>query len=117
MDTELNGNQRAPVNIYETTEALVVVAAMPGVMPEDVRVIAEGNVLTLRAELRSVAPKDYLVHEWEYGLYERVLQIPDSHAGPITASYGNGQLAVRIAQAGERPASIAIEPASPLRPD
>ena len=62
---EVSGNRSVPVDIYETHEALVVVAAMPGVMPEDVRVSVDGNVRRLHAELRTVAAKLALVHEWE----------------------------------------------------
>jgi HSP20 family protein len=109
--------QQVPVNMYETDDAVVVVAAMPGVMPEDVTIAAEGNVLTLRSDLRSVAPKDYLLHEWQYGRYERILQLPDGFDGAISASYGNGQLAVRVAREGQREGAEVVIPSSPLRSD
>lgn len=66
-----SASQRIPVNTYETTEAMVIVAPMPGVMADDVDVSVRGRQVTLRARLRSAAPKPYLIHEWDYGDYER----------------------------------------------
>ena len=102
------GPQRVPVNVYETTEALVVVAPMPGVMADDVDVVLEGQELRLEARLRTAAPKDYLIHEWDYGAYERVLPLPEGFAGDATASLGNGQLAVRVAREGNRAESAVV---------
>ncbi len=88
--------QKVPVNMYPTTGALVVVAPLPGVMAEDVEIEIEGTRLTLRAAMRTTAPKDYIMHEWHYGPYERSVGIPGGFGGEVTASFGNGQLAVRI---------------------
>ncbi len=90
--------QTVPVNMYQAEEALVVVAPLPGVMPDDVEVSVEGGRLTLRAAMRTAAPKDYLLHEWHYGPYERTLDLPDEFRGEATARFGNGQLALRIAR-------------------
>src|SRR5215217_6972422 len=89
---ETAGPQRIPVNVYETTDALVVVAPMPGVMADDVEVVVGRDELRLRARLRTSAPKDYLTHEWDYGGYDRTLSLPGGFEGPVTASLGNGQL-------------------------
>jgi HSP20 family protein len=97
-----SGAQRIPVNVYETETAVVVVAPMPGVMPDDVEIAIEGQRVTIRAELRTDAPKNYLVHEWDYGSYERTLDLATAAPGPVTASLGNGQLAVSIRREGKR---------------
>jgi HSP20 family molecular chaperone IbpA len=91
-----DGAQRVPVNLYETTEALVLVAPMPAVGAQDVEITRDGDRLRLRAELRSAAPRDYVLHEWEYGLYERELTIPEGFDGAMTATLGRGQLALSI---------------------
>ena len=88
--------QRVPVNVYETGSAVVVVAPLPGVMPDDIEVEIQGNQLTLKAEMRSSAPKDYILHEWSYGPYERTVELPDGYGGEATASFGNGQLAISV---------------------
>jgi HSP20 family molecular chaperone IbpA len=52
--------------------------------------------LRITAHLRSAAPKDYLVHEWDYGGYERELDLPPGFGGGVEAALANGQLAVRV---------------------
>jgi HSP20 family molecular chaperone IbpA len=88
--------QSVPVNVYEADEAIVVVAPLPGVMADDVEVDVEGRSVTIRAAMRTAAPKDYLMHEWHYGPYERTIEVPEGFGGPVEASFGNGQLAVRV---------------------
>ena len=91
--------QRVPVNVYEAKEAMVLVAPLPAVRCEDVRIeLRPGDPATLRfwAHLRSAGPRDYLVHEWEYGGYERQLELPAGFGGGVEASLRNGQLAVRV---------------------
>jgi HSP20 family molecular chaperone IbpA len=98
-----------PVNVYEADDAVVIVAPLPGVMPSDVEIVVDGREVTLRAAMRSPAPKDYLVHEWHYGPYERTVTIPDGFGGEAKASFGNGQLAVHLGR-GESSASQTIHP-------
>jgi HSP20 family molecular chaperone IbpA len=92
--------QRLPVNLYETTGAVVVVTPMPAVMADDVHVTLDGRNLSIRADCRTAPEKDYLLHEWEYGPYERDLELPDGYAGTAEASFGNGQLALRVEKGG-----------------
>ena len=91
--------QRVPVNVYAASEAMVVVAPMPAVRAEDVCVeLRPGDPSTVRfwAHVRSAGPREYLVHEWEYGGYERQLELPAGFGGGVEASLRNGQLAVRV---------------------
>jgi HSP20 family protein len=90
--------QRVPVNVYETNGALVVVAALPGVMADDIELTLERGRLTIQAAMRTAAPKDYLMHEWTYGPYERTLEIPADVGREVNATHGNGQLAVSLAK-------------------
>jgi HSP20 family protein len=87
---------RVPVNVYETGTALVIVAPLPGVMPDDVSVTVEPGRVTIAADMRSAAPKDYLLHEWHYGPFERTLEVPKGYGVDAKASFGNGQLAVSL---------------------
>jgi HSP20 family molecular chaperone IbpA len=88
--------QSVPINVWEASDALVVVAALPAVQPEDVAVDLWPGKLRITATLRSAAPRDYLVHEWEYGGYEREIDLPEGWGGGAEASLANGQLAVRV---------------------
>ena len=91
--------QPVPINVYTTGEAMVLVAPLPAVRPADVCVeVRPGAPPTVRfwAHVRSAGPREYLVHEWEYGGYERQLELPDGFGGGLEASLHNGQLAVRV---------------------
>jgi HSP20 family molecular chaperone IbpA len=88
--------QTVPVNLYETDEALVAVAPLPGVMADDIEIVAEQGRLTITAAMRTAAPKDYLRHEWHYGPYYREVEIPDGYGAQLAASFGNGQLAIQL---------------------
>ena len=94
----LADTQRVPVNVYETNGALVVVAPLPGVMADDIELTLEPGRLTIQAAMRTTAPKDYLMHEWTYGPYERTLEIPEDFGSEVHATHGNGQLAVSLSK-------------------
>ena len=85
-----------PVNVYEAETAVVIVAPLPGVMAADVEVVVDGTEVTIRAAMRSAAPKEYLLHEWHYGPYERKVSVPEGYGGEAKISFGNGQLALHL---------------------
>jgi HSP20 family protein len=101
--------QVVPANVYETDEALVVVAPLPAVQPSDVTIDLWPGRLRITAHVRSAAPREYLVHEWSYGGYERALDLPAGFGSAVDASLANGQLAVRVLR-GETPEKISITP-------
>jgi len=100
--------QRVPVNVHETTEALVIVAPLPAVTPKDVTVELRPGAVRFWAHLRSAGPRDYLVHEWHYGGYEREVDLPAGFGGGVEATLINGQLVVRVLR-GEAQ-SLTIQP-------
>jgi HSP20 family molecular chaperone IbpA len=101
--------QRVPVNMYETSGALVVVAPLPAVTPGDVTVELRSTKLRFYAHLRSAAPRDYLLNEWDYGGYEREIDLPEGFGSGVEASLANGQLAIRVLR-GEPPAELTVQP-------
>jgi len=104
--------QRVPVNVYETSGALVVLAPLPAVQPDDVSVELRDGRLRFWAKLRSSGPRQYLVQEWEYGGYEREVDLPDGYGGGLEATLSNGQLAVRVLP-GEPVDGLRITPVRP----
>ena len=81
------------------TGAFVVVAPLPAVTAADVAVeVRPGDPATLRfwSHVRSAGPRDYLLHEWEYGGYERQLDLPAGYGDGVEATLHNGQLVVRV---------------------
>ena len=90
-------------DIYETGEALVLVADMPGVAPDGLDVTLEGRELTIRGRTRDVAPEGYSpVHrEYEAGDYERAFTLSeDIDAGKIEARLRDGVLRLTLPKAG-----------------
>jgi HSP20 family molecular chaperone IbpA len=88
--------QRVPVNVHQTSEALVIVAPVPAVTPKDVTIELRPGSVRFWANLRSAGPRDYLIHEWHYGGYEREIDLPAGFGGGVEASLSNGQLAIRV---------------------
>ena len=95
--------QSVPVNVYESPEALVVVAPFPAVVNTDANVELRDGVLRLSARLRSSGPREYLIREWEYGGYDREIAVPGRYAGGLEATLTNGQLAVRVLRGDSQP--------------
>lgn len=88
--------QRVPVNAYETPGAFVILAPVPGVTDHDVTVELTAGAVRFWAELRSAGPREYTIHEWEYGGYEREVPVPDGYGSTVEASLSNGQLVIRV---------------------
>lgn len=103
--------QRVPVNVYETTAALVVLAVLPAVMPSDVEIELRPGTLRFWASVRSAGNREYLVKEWEYGGYEREIDIPAGYGGGVEATMANGQLAIRVLR-GDSAETITAKPSS-----
>jgi HSP20 family molecular chaperone IbpA len=101
--------QEIPVNMYETSGALVIVAPMPAVQPDDVTITFHGNLLKIHAQVRSAGTRDYIIHEWDYGGYARELSIPEDFGAGMEASLANGQLAVRLLR-GDPLNSLTVQP-------
>ncbi|MEN3316329.1 MAG: hypothetical protein V7605_2563 [Acidimicrobiaceae bacterium] len=101
--------QSVPVNVYETASALVVVAPLPAVTASDVTIELRPPTLRFWAELRSAGPRDYLVHEWSYGGYEREIEVPEGYGSGVEASLANGQIAIRVLR-GDPSGPLVIRP-------
>lgn len=103
--------QPVPVNMYEATGALVVVAPLPAVTADDVRIeVKPGDPTTLRfwAHVRSSGLRTFLLNEWEYGGYERELELPAGFGSGVEATLKNGQLAIRVLRGD--PVATAVSP-------
>ena len=88
--------QSVPVNAYETPGAFVIVAPFPAVTENDVTVELHDGEVRFWAELRSSGPREYSIREWEYGGYERSVDLPSGFGSGVEASLTNGQLVVRV---------------------
>lgn len=96
--------QTVPVNIFEAEELLMILVPMPGLQEEDVDITVRGNSLTVegkeRADLKPESGKRYVRHEWRYGPYRRMIELPYAvDATSAEATLGNGVLTVRLQKA------------------
>lgn len=102
------------VDVFEDKNAVKIVAELPGVKPEDVKLSVENSVLTIRGEKKQEAEeKTERVHRYErsYGAFERAFALPNSvDPDKIEASYGNGILTISVPKAEKaRPREIPVK--------
>lgn len=101
-------------DVFEDKDAVKIVAEVPGVRPEDVKISLENNLLTVRGEKRQQAEeKTERVHRYErtYGTFERAFSLPTTvDPEKIAATYTNGILTVTIPKAERaRPREIPVK--------
>jgi HSP20 family protein len=104
------------VDVFEDKEAVRIVAELPGVSPEDVKLSLENNLLTIRGEKKQEAEeRNERVHRYErsYGSFERAFMLPTTVDGEkIAADYRNGVLTVTVPKAERaRPREIPVRTA------
>ncbi len=90
-------------DIYETDDALVLVADMPGVDENSVEITLEKNVLTINGYVNFVQPDNFSLAyaEYEVGDYERSFTLSNTiDFNKIEASLKNGVLHVTLPKAG-----------------
>lgn len=103
-----------PVDAYTTDEEVVVVAALPGVKPEDVEITFEADTLTIKGKIEpTMQHANFAVHELAYGPFSRSLTINvPVDADKAEAVFENGLLTLRIPKAEQiRPKQIKVKPA------
>lgn len=103
-----------PVDVLEQADAIRIMAELPGVKPEDVKISVEGNVLTLHGMKQQVAEeRTERVHRYErtYGAFERSFTLPASvDTQHINANYDNGVLTITLPKAEQaKPRQIAVQ--------
>jgi HSP20 family protein len=101
-------------DVFENTDAVKIIAEVPGVRAEDVKISLENNLLTIRGEKRQQAEeKTERVHRYErtYGGFERAFALPTTvDPEKIAANYANGILTVTIPKTERaRPREIPVK--------
>jgi HSP20 family molecular chaperone IbpA len=104
--------QPVPVNMYEASAALVVLAPMPAVTADDVTVELREGILRFWSHVRSAGPREFLLNEWDYGGYEREIDLPPGYGSGVEAMLTNGQLSIRVLR-GEAESPLKVKPTAP----
>ena len=102
------------VNVYDKKDDLVVVAEMPGMKKEDIKVVVANGVLTLsgnREPLKLEGKAELIRTERSVGEFEKSFRLPVKvEENNINASYANGILTITIPKAEEaKPKTISID--------
>jgi HSP20 family protein len=90
------------VEISETDDELMITAELPGIDADQVHVMLDGDVLTIRGEKvdeRSEGDENaqYYLVERSYGVFQRSFTLPSTvDPESIVAEYNNGVLRIRL---------------------
>jgi len=103
-----------PVDVFEDANGIRILAEVPGVRPEDVKISVENDVLTIQGAKRETAEeKTEQVHRYEraYGVFERTFTLPNTvDAANIKATYEHGVLRITLPKAEKaRPRQIQVQ--------
>ncbi len=106
-----------PIDLYETDDALILKARLPGMNPEDVEISVNGDNLVIKAELGSDATLDdaadwtWYRHELFHGAMTRSITLHTVvEADEAEATFRNGELTLELPKAEEaRPRSIKVK--------
>ena len=103
---------RLPLDVYTTDEEITIIASVPGIKPENVEILFENDVLTIKGELPAPLENvDYAMRERRYGKFSRTLtfNVP-VEAEKIEATFENGLLTVIVPKADAvKPKTIKVQ--------
>ena len=101
------------VDIYETEDALVLLADMPGVTKDNLNIHLEENILTLEGEAHAplVQGETFLLQEYRVGRYMRQFTLSDLiDQSKIDAKLKNGELILTLPKAVKaKPTAIQVQ--------
>ena len=95
------------VDVYETTDSIVLTADLPGMKENEVDISVEGNLLTIKGERKreeEVQEKDYYRIERNYGTFTRSFSLPPTvDPNKIDAAFSQGVLKVTLPRVSGEP--------------
>ncbi|MBI5352495.1 MAG: Hsp20/alpha crystallin family protein [Chloroflexi bacterium] len=108
------GSSIPALDLYQTDDAVVVKAALPGFKPDDVQISVTNDVLTLRGEYKQESEQNeavYHLRERRHSSFERSLTLPTSvQTDKAKAEFENGILTIQLPKSDEvKPKSISIK--------
>ena len=108
-----------PLDVYATQDEAVVIAAVPGMNPNDLEVIIDQNVVTLSGTVPTAAESEqgknatWYVRELWSGQFQRSVTLPfGDEAAKAEATFDNGIVRITLPKAERaKPQKIAIRAA------
>lgn len=106
-----------PLDVYATADDVVILAAVPGLRPEDIEISVEKNTVTISGQIPNVARSDHArdaswyLHELPSGSFRRSLTLPmDVDANRAEASFEHGMLRLTLPRAeAAKPRQIRVQ--------
>jgi len=92
-------NWEPPIDIFETDRAVHIIAALPGVLPEDLSVVIEGDAIIISGLRRlPPVPSDAAIHRLEmpFGRFERHIRLANARLEVTRSELANGCLSLRL---------------------
>lgn len=98
------------VDVSQTDDELIVVAAMAGTPPENIELHLHNDLLTIRGERSSpVESTEHFYQECYWGKFSRSIILPlDVKTEMVQAQYKNGILTIRLPKAKQNSNNIPI---------
>ncbi len=115
-----NGRAALPLDVYATDEAVIIIAAIPGLGPEDIEITVNQNTVTIGGQLPNAAASEdgtgatWYLHELGHGEFRRSVSLPiDVDSSRADATVENGVLRLFLPRAeASRARQITIRSAS-----
>jgi HSP20 family protein len=87
-----------PVDVYETSYEFKIMIALPGVAPEHLRVMLEGDHLIIDGQRHLPTSAESQIRRLEipYGRFERRIDLPAGHFEIGTREFVNGCLLISL---------------------
>jgi len=116
------GTNYLPLDIYETSDEIVVRAVVPGVGADGINIQYQGGVLTIGAtseEKPLPQGSSWLVHEVTPGEYIRQVTLPRAvEVDKADTTFENGVLTLTLPKSADaKPKQIKVEPAKQIAAD
>ena len=109
-----------PLDVYAIPDEVIVIAAMPGLNPQDLEITYTQNTLTLSGAVPNVADSDqgknatWYAHELWSGQFQRTVTLPfEVDASKAEATFQSGLVRIALPKAERaKPQKIAIKAGS-----
>ena len=100
-----------PVDIYETPEGLVLLADLPGVSQNDLKIRLEENILSIQAKPRHLVESEPIYREFELVSFFRQFELSEQvDQEKIAASLSHGVLRLYLPRAEKaKPREIPVQ--------
>lgn len=119
-----NSARTLPLDVYETPDAVVILAAAPGIEPEAIEITVNQSTVTLSGQVPDVAESEdvkgatWYAHELPHGRFRRMLTLPaELDAARAEATFEHGMLHLRLPKAERaKPRQIKVTVAGGQQP-